>query len=862
MGRRSWSWITLHPGWYRLERQVMARRYPAFRISERALAEGVLAFAGEIRIDLGHQVHRFPVILTYHAETPFRYPSHTPVVQLPEGDDWWLDDALRRQNIFWMPSGRRRHQMADGALCLIEGDARPEAERLSGTAIIVRAQQIFRSLALNGPHPFPDSREAELEEHYAPWPGDILLGDAFYEPGLVGGGSFRALPTLDDRTTLPTYVEQTNGSRRLYIGIHVTAHGTGGQLLETEWRTERSAALRAAFPFLADQRLDFERQTLEERDLFSAFGITGPWFDLPREPEPVRTVRDLEELLSLAGVSDPLGEMLRYVEDMRNQVVLFVGLRFPGRDGEVDWLFLAVGTTEGVSREMEEEQGEGVRRDVLRAGLVGAVRRHAMRRKDLEVRNGALAGSLADRTVLLLGAGALGGDVAEALGKAGVGKLIVVDYDRMRPGNSIRHVAGLAATGLKKPDAVRHVVRQHNPFVVVESVPSSATESLDHLEQLLEGADLVVSTIADENTEYVVNEAAVRLGRTVIYGRALRAGSAARVFRVRPTRDACKACMGLYREAASHLRAAGDGEASAQELGSIETIVREWVNVPELDGEVIARECGNPVLAGSAVDLRFAADLTARAALDELQAIAGGTADGGAAWNSLVWTREALPDPILPELKRPYGTVLQRVLPHPACPVCIRPRNRSILLAASAEQALRLLAESKTDRETGGALIGYETTADRVVVLEVTDAGPKAVETRARFVYDPEHVNALLKDAHERLGERGLYVGEWHTHLEPDPQPSPRDAASLSAIAEEPAYLTDEPIMLIAGVDPASSRVQHIHASCWPNQRAMQEIELITAVKDDAAAQLPLRNPRAGTALSDTTDSRLGSGHI
>ena len=112
MGRRSWSWITLHPGWYRLERQVMARRYPAFRISERALAEGVLAFAGEIRIDLGHQVHRFPVILTYHAETPFRYPSLTPVVQLPEGDDWWLDDALRRQNIFWMPSGRRRQPRA------------------------------------------------------------------------------------------------------------------------------------------------------------------------------------------------------------------------------------------------------------------------------------------------------------------------------------------------------------------------------------------------------------------------------------------------------------------------------------------------------------------------------------------------------------------------------------------------------------------------------------------------------------------------------------------------------------------------------------------------------------------------------
>jgi integrative and conjugative element protein (TIGR02256 family) len=810
----------------------MARRYPGFSISECELVDGVLAYAGEVRVDLGDTVHLFPVILIYHAETPFRYPSLIPVIRLPNGDSWSLSEALRRENIFWMPSGRRRHQMAEGALCLIEGDARVEAERLSGVAVIARAQEVFRALALGTDHPFPDTQEAELEEHFEPWPADIILGDAFYEPGLHGGGSFRAIPTLDDHTTLPTYVEQTDGSRRLYLGLHVTAHGPDGHLLETEWRTERSAALRAAFPFLGDQRLDFERQAMDERAMFSSLGVTGSWFDLAREPEPVRNVRELEELIrNLAGVPDPIEDILRYAGDMREVTRVFVGLRFPAREGGVDWLFLGVQTREGVTTEMEEKEGAGVRRNVLRAGYVGALRRHALRRSSLEIRNGAIAGALAQRTVLLLGAGALGGDVAETLGKAGVGTLIIADYDRMRPGNSIRHVAGLAAAGLNKSDAVRHVVRQHNPFVVVEAVPSSATARLEDLERLLKRADLVVSTIADENTEHVVNEAAVRLNRTVIYGRALRAGSAARVFRVKPMRDACKACMGLYREAA---RA---GQDTARESTS-----PEWVNVPEVEGEIIARECGNPVLAGSAVDLRFAADFTARAALDALQQIGAGTAQGGDGWNSLVWTREGLPDAAVPELQRPYGTILQRIPPHPACPVCVSPRNGSILLTASAERDLRTLAESKTDRETGGALIGFETTAGRIVVLTVTDAGPKAVETSARFVYDPDHVNERLRQAHDRMGDRGMYVGEWHTHLEPDPFPSPRDAMSLSAIAEEPAYLTNEPIMLIAGVDPTDGRVKQIHASCWPNQRAMREIELVTGVNDDVAAGLPLRD--------------------
>ena len=103
------------------------------------------------------------------------------------------------------------------------------------------------------------------------------------------------------------------------------------------------------------------------------------------------------------------------------------------------------------------------------------------------------------------------------------------------------------STGLAKVDALRHMIWQHNPFVNVECFPQSATRTLDGLSALLRGVDLAVSTIADENVEMVINAATVRVGTTAIFGRSLRGGTAARVFRVRPGTDACKECLALHR---------------------------------------------------------------------------------------------------------------------------------------------------------------------------------------------------------------------------------------------------------------------------------------------------------------------------
>ena len=76
------SWIALHPDWYRSERARMSRRFPGFRVSEAALTRGILAYAGEISIDLGREKRTHNVVLIYSNETPFSAPLSYPVLSL------------------------------------------------------------------------------------------------------------------------------------------------------------------------------------------------------------------------------------------------------------------------------------------------------------------------------------------------------------------------------------------------------------------------------------------------------------------------------------------------------------------------------------------------------------------------------------------------------------------------------------------------------------------------------------------------------------------------------------------------------------------------------------------------------------
>lgn len=75
---------------------------------------------------------------------------------------------------------------------------------------------------------------------------------------------------------------------------------------------------------------------------------------------------------------------------------------------------------------------------------------------------------LADRKVAVVGLGSGGSHVAMELAKSGVGKFVLVDYDRIELQNVIRHVCGLRDLGRLKTNAMRDRILEKNPFAEIE----------------------------------------------------------------------------------------------------------------------------------------------------------------------------------------------------------------------------------------------------------------------------------------------------------------------------------------------------------------------------------------------------------
>lgn len=101
--------------------------------------------------------------------------------------------------------------------------------------------------------------------------------------------------------------------------------------------------------------------------------------------------------------------------------------------------------------------------------------------------------------VLVAGIGGVGGFVAEALARGGVGYLVLVDHDRVSPSNLNRQLVALHSTlGQPKVQVMAERVRDINPLVRVEARQQFLTP--DDMPLLLdEGFDVVVDAIDSLN---------------------------------------------------------------------------------------------------------------------------------------------------------------------------------------------------------------------------------------------------------------------------------------------------------------------------------------------------------------------------
>jgi hypothetical protein len=151
---------------------------------------------------------------------------------------------------------------------------------------------------------------------------------------------------------------------------------------------------------------------------------------------------------------------------------------------------------------------------------------------------------LAHKTIMIVGTGSIGGALAHALATYGIGRLLLVDPNRLRWHNLVRHVCGPAHVGRMKVYALQEDLRLLRPHTTVEPYPLDVAENADRIRPLLARTDLVVCAADGVAPRRIVSHLARRAGLDAILGCVLEDGGLGEMLRLRPWKDhGCLVCQ-------------------------------------------------------------------------------------------------------------------------------------------------------------------------------------------------------------------------------------------------------------------------------------------------------------------------------
>jgi molybdopterin/thiamine biosynthesis adenylyltransferase len=143
-------------------------------------------------------------------------------------------------------------------------------------------------------------------------------------------------------------------------------------------------------------------------------------------------------------------------------------------------------------------------------------------------------------SIAIIGAGGLGCPAALYLAAAGVGRLTLVDSDKVDLTNLQRQILYRAeSVGAVKVEAARAALNGMNPDVTV--VPLH--ERLEDFSALAAKADVVLDCSDNFATRHAVNRACVKHRKPLVSGAAIRFDAQVSVFDLRNETSPCYACL-------------------------------------------------------------------------------------------------------------------------------------------------------------------------------------------------------------------------------------------------------------------------------------------------------------------------------
>ncbi|PIQ83480.1 MAG: molybdenum cofactor biosynthesis protein MoeB [Candidatus Omnitrophica bacterium CG11_big_fil_rev_8_21_14_0_20_63_9] len=147
---------------------------------------------------------------------------------------------------------------------------------------------------------------------------------------------------------------------------------------------------------------------------------------------------------------------------------------------------------------------------------------------------------LKDAGILLIGAGGLGSPLGLYLAAAGIGRLGIVDFDKVDFTNLQRQIIHRTEdVGRLKVESAKERINAINPDVQVTTFNTKITR--DNIAELIKPYDVVIDGTDNFPTRYLVNDACIFQNKPNVYGSIFRFDGQATVFY--PFKGPCYRCL-------------------------------------------------------------------------------------------------------------------------------------------------------------------------------------------------------------------------------------------------------------------------------------------------------------------------------
>lgn len=372
------------------------------------------------------------------------------------------------------------------------------------------------------------------------------------------------------------------------------------------------------------------------------------------------------------------------------------------------------------------------------------------------------------RKIVLIGAGALGSQVADVLFREGYGHWTIVDDDRLFPHNLARHALDAHFLGLNKAFALNlHLNLMSDGLENAASIPCNVLEPGEHSEAL-------VAALAD--AELIIDaSASVEVERWL----------------AREAKRSAPAISVFFNPSGTDLVILSEGSCRNYPLDSLEMAYYRLLITSETLADHLAAPA-EPVL--QATGCREPSVAIPQSRVIRLVGLAAGE----------IRSLTMVDEPRVAVWHDAEGALTQSDACSPTLG-CISAAVSGWTITVLPEVLEEIQEHRATSGsvETGGILTGsWDYTRNIIYVVGAIGPPPDSVRDRSGFIRGTAGLDTILKTLSDRTMGNISYVGEWHTHPPGSGSlPSTTDQEFLQKMRAQ-TRLEDAPaLMLIGGED-------------------------------------------------------------